>query len=121
MNASDSANLGAQVGLHGLQHLLLLLDLVFDLGVLIEDGLGNARILVVGGVQEDAGERVVVGLRNGIVLMIVAARAGDGESEEAAGNHVDAVVTFIGAGHFDGAVVVIPGAEAEEAGGRQVL
>ena len=50
--------------------------------------------------------------------MIVTARAGHGEAEEAAGDHVDAVVTFIGAGHFHRAVVVIPGTEAEEAGRR---
>ena len=76
---------------------------------------------MIGGVEEDAGERVVVGLRNGIVLMIVAARAGDGKTEEAAGNYVDAIVAFVGAGYFDGAVVVIPGAEAEETGCRQCL
>ena len=53
--------------------------------------------------------------------MIVAAGAGDGQAEEAASHHVDAVVPLVGAGHFDGAVVVIPGAEAEEAGRRQRL
>ena len=73
------------------------------------------------GVQEDAGERVVVGLRNGIVLVVVAARAGHGEAEETAGDHIDAVVALVGAGYFHRTVVVIPGAEAEEAGGRQRL
>ena len=53
--------------------------------------------------------------------MIVAAGAGHGETEEAAGDHVDAIVPFVGAGYFDGAVVVIPGAQAEEAGCRQRL
>ena len=110
------SQLRAQVGLHGLQHLLLLFDLVFDLGVLIEHGLGNARILVIRGIQEDARERVVIGLRNGIVLMIVTARARHGEAEKAASDHVDTVVPFIGAGDFHRAVVVIPGAQAEEAG-----
>ena len=53
--------------------------------------------------------------------MIVAARAGHRQAEEAAGHHVHAIVPLVGAGHFDRAVVVIPGTESEEAGGRQRL
>ena len=73
------------------------------------------------GVQEDACQGIVIGLGDGIVLVIVTARAGNGETEEAAGDNVDAVVAFIGAGHFHRAVVVIPGSQAEEAGRRYRL
>ena len=65
-------------------------------------------------VVEDAGERVVVVLRNRIVLVIVAAGATHGQSQEAASDHVDSIVTLIGARDFDRAVVVIPGTQPEE-------
>ena len=63
--------------------------------------------------------RVVVLLRNRIVLVVVAARARDRHPQEAAGDDVDAIVAFVGAGDFDRAVVVVPRAEAEQAERRQ--
>ena len=72
-------------------------------------------------VVENAGQSVVVGLWNGIVLVVVAARACDGQAEEASGNDVDAIVTFIGSRDFNGAVVVVPRTETEEARSRSRL
>ena len=52
--------------------------------VLVDDGLRRQRVLVILGVEEHAGERVVVLRRDRIVLVIVAAGAADGQAEEAA-------------------------------------
>ena len=46
--------------------------------------------------REDAVERVVVRLRDGVELVVVAPRAGDGEAHEAAADDVDAVVDDVG-------------------------
>ena len=51
--------------------------------------------------------------------MIVAAGAADRQPEEAARDDVDAIVAFVGARDLDRAVVVVPGAEPEEAERRQ--
>ena len=51
--------------------------------------------------------------------MIVAARAADRESEEAASYDVHTIVPLVGARDFDGAVVVIPGSEPEHPGRGQ--
>ena len=69
---------------------------------------------MVRGVQEHAGERVVVLRRDRVVLVVVAAGAADRQPEEAARHHVDAIVPLVRARDFDGAVVVEPGSEPEE-------
>ena len=66
-----------------------------DLRVLVEHLLGNLRILVIRGIQEDAGQRVVVGGGNRIVLVIVAAGARYRQSQKTARDHVDTVVARI--------------------------
>ena len=77
--------------------------------VLVDDAFRRERILVVLGVEEHACQRVVVPRRNRIVLVIVAARARDGQAEEAAADRVHAVVALVGVRDFDRAVVVVPG------------
>ncbi len=111
-----------QQGLAGfLGDLLLRFYGVFQFGELIDHLLRCARILFIHGVVEDAGKRVVIGLRNGIVLVIVAAGAGDSQAHEAAGYGIDAVMPLISAGDFVRAVVVIPGPEAQKAGAGEHL
>ena len=46
--------------------------------------------------------------------MIVAACARYRKTEEATGDHIDAIVALIGARYFRRAIIVIPGAEANE-------
>ena len=53
---------------------------------------GRERRLAQICIREDAEQRVIIGLRNGIELMVVALRAGDGEAEEAAGGGVHAII-----------------------------
>src|SRR5262249_28505326 len=60
------------------QHLLLLLDLFFGLLLRVLHRFRHARILVIHRVQKYAAERVVIGLRNRIVFVVVAARARHG-------------------------------------------
>ena len=88
--------------------------------VLLDDGLRRERILVVFGVEEDAGERVVVLGRNRVVLVVVTAGAADGQAEHAAADGIDAIVALVGVRDLDGAVVVVPRPEAEEAQRRQM-
>ena len=66
------------------------------------------------GTGEHAVERVVVGRRNRIELVIVAAGAGDGQPHQAAGHDVDAIVVDVER------VVEEPAAEREEAHRRRV-
>ena len=58
---------------------------------------GRKIALKVARAGEDAAQRVIILLRDRIVLVIVAARARDGEAQEAAGERVDFVVAFVGA------------------------
>ena len=78
-----------------------LLDFSLEAAQLGPAGLAGARRV---GVEhrrmragEDAVERVEVGLRNGVELVVVAARAGDGQRLEGLGHRVDLVV---GEGHL---------------------
>ena len=73
------------------------------------------------GVVEDAGYRVVVVRPDGVVLVVVAARAADGKPEEAARRHVDAVVALVGARHGGIGEVVVPGARAKETKAREQI
>ena len=102
----------------GLRELVEQLLFVFDFFVLrlvvVDHLLRRQRVLVVGGIQEDARERVVIARRNRIVFVIVTPRAPHGQSEEAARHDVDAIVAFVGARDFDGAVVVVPRPQAEK-------
>ena len=91
------------------------IEFVLQLQVVLDNFLRRPRILFVNRVEEDAGQRIIIGLRNGIVLVIVAARARHRQAKESAGHHIHAIVTLIGARHFVRAVVVIPGPEPQEA------
>src|SRR5207248_7138465 len=62
--------------------------------------LWREAVLPESGVCEYAAQRVIVLLRDWIVLVIVAARAGDGQAEEAFCQRIDLVVALIRAG-FD--------------------
>ena len=94
------------------KHLLFLVDFSFEFLELVDNLLWRLRVLLVDGVKKYAGQAVVIGLWNRIVLVIMAAGALHSQAEETARDHVDAVVALIGAGHFIGPVVVIPGPEA---------
>ena len=109
----------ALIGL--LQNFLFPVERFFQLLVLGDDGLRRGRVLFVRRVVENPGKGVVIGLRNRVVLVIVAAGAANGQAHEPARNDVDAVVPFVGASDFKSAVVVVPRPKAEEAGGRQRL
>ena len=52
---------------------------------------------------------------DGVVLVVVAARASNGQAEEAARRHVDAVVPFVGARHRGIGEVVVPGTAPKKA------
>ena len=67
--------------LHLTQNVLFLIKLVFEHFVFVDDRFRNLRILVVDRVVKNTGQSVIVLLRNGIVLVIVAAGAGDRQSE----------------------------------------
>ena len=75
----------------------------------------SERILVVVGVVEDACQRVVVVRADGVVLVVVAAGAADGQPEETAGRHVDAVVALVGACNRRIGDVEVPRSAAEKA------
>ena len=77
---------------------------------------GNQRILAILRTRKNAGQRVIVRLGDWIVLMIVAARASCGQTEEAARQGVNAVLALVspGQGRLDD--VVVPRTEAEETG-----
>ena len=70
---------------------------------------------------EDAREGVVILSRNRVELMIVAAGAGDGQSEEAAGQGINAVVQFVSGSAGGVGVLVVLRPQAEEAQGRLVV
>ena len=116
-----AGKLGGLTLLLFLQDLLFHVQVVLELGEFVDDLLRRSRIFLVNGVVEDAGQSVVVGLRNRIVLMIVAAGARNRETQEPAGDRIHAVVPLIGARNLIRAIVVIPRAETEEAGAGQHL
>ena len=79
--------------------------------------LGRCRDLDVFGTGENARERVVIGCGNRVVLVVVAAGAGHGESQEPATQRVDAVgvlVVLLG-------IAVIDRPAGEKAQGRQAV
>lgn len=78
-------------------------------------GFRNEWVFFVGAAGEDAGKGVIVFLSKGIVLMIVATGAGKGYAQHAATDHVDAIMTFVGAGLRRLGDAVIPGPKASEA------
>jgi hypothetical protein len=117
----DVGELFALLFEEGVDGLLLLGDFFLVGFVALHLLFGGERVLFVGGAGEDAAEGVVVALGDGIVLVIVAAGAGGGDAEEAAGDHVDAIVAFVGAGLGRLGDAVVPGAEAEQAEGAEVL
>ena len=102
----------------GVEKFLNLLVDGFDAAIGLVPGLDGGgvgeRVLVRGGVIQQARERVIIARRDRVVLVVVAARAGDGGTEEAAGEDVDAVVQLIGAGFGRLDDLGVPGAEREE-------
>ena len=98
-------------------HLVLSLPLLGEVsGVLRRIGLcaeqGFLRWLLAGG--EDAVEAIILSSRDGVVFVIVAAGALDGQAHRATRHDVDAVVNDVGG------VVQEAAAQREEAHGRQV-
>jgi hypothetical protein len=81
---------------------------------------GREPIHEIGG-AEDAGHGVVVGLGDGVELVIVAAGAADGETEEGAGGGIDLVVDNIHAVLFLVGFAEFVSAEGEEAGADDVV
>ena len=79
--------------------------------------LGRRGDFDVFGAGENARQRVVIGCRDRVVLVVVAAGAGDRKPQEAAGQRVDAVgvlVVFLG-------VAVVDRPTGEKAQGRQAI
>ena len=70
--------------------------------------LRNFGILAVDGVRKNTSQGIIVLLRNGIVLMVVAPCATGGEAKKAACHHIHAVMPLIGACHLYSAVVIKP-------------
>ena len=89
----------------------------------VEDNfrVGNEVVFLVSGAGEDAAERVVVFAEDGVVLVIVAAGAGDGQAQETAGDGVDALVALVGAALNRLGLIPNPGSAAEEAGRLEVF
>ena len=77
-------------------------------------GVGQ-RVFVILRTGEDSGERVVIFRAYGVVLMVVAAGASDGEAEEATADHVHAIMAFVGAGLRWLRDTEVPRAQPEEA------
>ncbi len=102
------------------KELLLLLDPLLGCLVFLDDGLRGPGVLVVLRVEEHAGERVVVLGRDRVVLVVVAARAPDGQAEQAAADHVHAVVSLVGVRDLDSAVVVVPRTETQKPERREM-
>ena len=70
--------------------------------------------------REDAGERVVIALRHGVELVVVAAGAADGLAEEGAPQRFELLVDDIEAELLLVLLLVVRGAEREESGGREL-
>ena len=64
---------------------------------------------------ENAGQGIVILRRDGVVLVIVTAGAGNGQSEEPARQRIDAVVEFVGQGAGCIGVLVVLRSQTEEA------
>ena len=91
---SQALQAGTERAGGGLEQLALLVgaelrELGGDFAVRLHRGEGG---LAIGAADEETGERVVVALRDGIELVVVATGAGDGHAEEGLGHHVEAVV-----------------------------
>ena len=80
---------------------------------------GNERVLLVCRTREHAGQRVVILRREGVVFVIVTTGASHRHAEHATGHHVHPVVPLIGPGLRRLRDAVIPGAQSDQAGGRQ--
>ena len=78
--------------------LLLILDRLLADFERIDFSRWNDRKILPLGVPEYAGDGVVVLGRNGVEFVIVAARTGDGESQETSGKRVDAIGERLGLG-----------------------
>ncbi len=61
-----------------------------------DDFLGHDRPFLVLRAGEDSGQAVVILHRDRVVFVIVAAGAGDGQAQDAAGQRIDSVVPFVG-------------------------
>ena len=106
-----------------LRHILLdfffLVELILQLQVVRHHLLRSSGVFFVNSIEEDSGQRIVIGLRNGIVFVIVTAGACHGEAQKPAAHYIHSIVTLIGARHFVGAIIVIPGSQPQEASGGQ--
>ena len=113
--------LGVLQRVHEGKFLLPLLVVLLFLAQRLLDGLDlglrNERQLDIFGAGEYARQRVVIDGRDRIVLVIVAAGAGDGQSEEAAGQRVDPVGNLV----HSVPVAVIDRAAGKVAQGRKPL
>ena len=110
-SAGDSSSLRLE---RLLDSLFLFVNLLLLVVVSLYHVGGSERILFRFRIGKDTGHGVIVFGRNRIVLVIVAARAGDRQAKEAASEDVHAVMTFVGArfGRFDN--FVIPGTQREQ-------
>ena len=78
-------------------------------------------IFFVSRARENASQRVVIFLRNRIVLVVVAAGAGYGEAQQATRDGVDAFVALIRASLHRLCLIPQPRAAAQERGCRQCI
>ena len=70
---------------------------LFFAALMLGDHFGaRERILVEPCVSEDAEQRIVIFCGNGIELMIVTLRAGDGNGKHSAAQRIDAIVLLLG-------------------------
>src|SRR6185295_18644592 len=81
------------------------------------EGVGGG--FVVFDVFDEGQERVIVGLGDGIELVLVAAGAADGQAHECGGNRADVVVEIVVFGGFFVVGLVVPDAQTPEAGGDE--
>ena len=91
--------------------LFLLLEFFFLGLIVIDDRFGNQRVRVIPCAGEHAHQTVIIFGRDGIVLMVVAARAAYRKAQERLGGGVDFVIPFIGA--LDDGRIRIEGPDAQ--------